>query len=131
DTIANALYKWYKRVAPNDSILVDTTASFNIPYLLPPDTGRYLCKVIVNNGCLERVANYTLTGYCGVATPVKVTLDATKQLTGNQVRSANHKPVNTYEYFLERSADNFDFRVIGSWPANTRAGNIAEYSYLD
>ena len=65
DSLAGATYRWYRRVLPNDSILVGTTPSYYLPVITTADTGLYYCRVVLNNGCIRRVANYYIDGLCG------------------------------------------------------------------
>ncbi|MGZ8505419.1 MAG: T9SS type A sorting domain-containing protein, partial [Flavitalea sp.] len=65
DSIPNANYTWYKRISSTDSILVGTGINYSISHLLPSDTGVYVCKTSINNGCLTKVSSYNLTGNCG------------------------------------------------------------------
>ncbi|CAN5896256.1 hypothetical protein BH11BAC4_BH11BAC4_09000 [soil metagenome] len=103
DSVANAGFTWYKRIAPNDSVVVGTNSSYFIPSLQLNDTGRYVCKIIVYGGCVVRIANYVVTGYCGGVLPINVNLSGTKQRNGNQLTWSNERAVLD-EYILERSA---------------------------
>jgi hypothetical protein len=127
DSIANAVYTWYKRIIPNDSIIVGTGPSYTIPILLPSDTGRYFCKIVVNNGCLVRFANYVVTGFCGAILPVDYVLSGTKTAEGNKLFwSAGASGTKTYE--LQKAVNNIsDFKTIGSID-NT---GVVSYSYID
>jgi Secretion system C-terminal sorting domain len=85
DSIANAQFTWYKRIEPNDSIIVGTGASLYFANLAFSDTGRYFCKIVVGSGCLIRYANYVVTGFCGVLPANDITLKGTKQTDGNKL----------------------------------------------
>jgi len=127
DSIANAIYTWYKRIVPNDSIIVGTGPTYTIPYLLPSDTGRYFCKIVVNNGCLTRFANYVITGFCGGILPTGNILTGTKRPEGNNLYW-DAGPADIERYELQKSTGNsMDFKTIGSilndWSAS--------YSVLD
>lgn len=102
DSIANAQYTWYKRIDPNDSTIVGTGPSLQFPVLLPSDTGRYFCKIVVNNGCLTRIANYVLTGQCMGILPVDVSLQGTKINSGIKLYWDKGTP-DISEYSLQRS----------------------------
>jgi hypothetical protein len=65
DSLAGASYEWYRRLPPNDSVLVATTPSYYFPIVTAADTGLYYCRVVLNNGCIRRVANYYVDGLCG------------------------------------------------------------------
>ncbi len=104
DSVAGAQYTWYKRVLPNDSIVMGTGPSLYFPVLSVADTGRYFCKIVINNGCLIRYANYTLTGFCTVL-PIDITLQGTKQAAGNKLSWGNGG-VNIRQIELQRSFGN-------------------------
>ncbi|MGL6268717.1 MAG: hypothetical protein ACRC2O_12375, partial [Chitinophagaceae bacterium] len=78
DSVANATYTWFKKTSGADSLL-GNSQSFNIPYLLPTDTGTYIAKVTVNSGCLTKMTYYNLSTACGLILPAKeVTLTGKK-----------------------------------------------------
>jgi len=117
DSVAGAQYTWYKRIVPNDSVVVSTGPSLYFPNLSIGDTGRYFCKIVINNGCLIRYANYTLTGFCMVL-PIDVTLQGTKLPGGNKLAWGNGG-VNIRQYDLQRSVTNIaDFKTISSSGTN-------------
>lgn len=127
DSINDAVFKWYKRIEPNDSILVGTGASLFIPSLQLADTGRYFCKAVINNGCLVMISNYTITGFCNLVLPVEISLNGVKQEQGNKLtwKSAG---ISVKSYELERSnISNRDFVTVKSVGA-TAANN---YDFLD
>jgi len=66
DTIPNATYTWYKKAtaASTDSTVIGSALSYNLPYLLPKDTGVYIVKASVNTGCLTRLAYFNINGDC-------------------------------------------------------------------
>jgi hypothetical protein len=102
DSIVNANYTWYKRIVPNDSVIVGTGTTYHIPVLSLSDTGRYFCKVVVNSGCLIKYANYVVTGFCFFVLPNDVTLNGAKQKEGNRLYW-EAGAVNVKEYALQRS----------------------------
>ena len=67
DTIPNATYTWYKKAKPSstDSTIIGSALNYNLPYLLPSDTGVYIVKASVNSGCLTRLAYFNINGDCG------------------------------------------------------------------
>jgi hypothetical protein len=67
DTIPNATYTWYKKAktTSTDSTIIGSALSYNLPYLLPTDTGVYIVKASVNTGCLTRLAYFNINGNCG------------------------------------------------------------------
>ena len=64
DSLYNASYSWYKIVSPTDTIEVGNEFKYDIPSILPSDTGVYICNINVNSGCIERTYNYHLDGSC-------------------------------------------------------------------
>jgi Secretion system C-terminal sorting domain/SprB repeat len=69
DSVAGASYSWYKRVLPNDSVLIGNRPSYYLPAVTLADTGLYFCKVVLNSGCITRIARYYVDGLCGVLSP--------------------------------------------------------------
>jgi hypothetical protein len=127
DSIANADYTWYKRVLPNDSIIVGTGATYHIPVLALADTGRYFCKVVVNSGCLVKYANYVIAGYCYTILPNDITLTGQK-LDGYNKLYWSKGTDNSKEYSLQRSLNsNNGYQTISS--AAYTGG--AYYSFVD
>ncbi len=114
DSIANATYTWYKRVVPNDSIIVGTGPVLNFPNLTIADTGRYFCRIVINSGCLIRYANYVLTGFCGGILPTDITLSATKQTDGNKLFWNEVNP-DVIKYDLQKSNNNADYKTVKSF----------------
>ncbi len=102
DSIANAVYTWYKRIVPNDSVIVSTGPSYHIPNLAISDTGRYFCKVVVNNGCIIKYANYVLTGFCNAVLPVDFTLTGVKDKAINKLYWNNINGLDK-QFVLQRS----------------------------
>ncbi|HEY5369853.1 MAG TPA: T9SS type A sorting domain-containing protein [Hanamia sp.] len=66
DSLYNASYSWYKKVSPTDSIEVSNDFKYDIPSILPSDTGVYVCNIVVNSGCISRTYYFHLDGNCGV-----------------------------------------------------------------
>lgn len=133
DTIPNATYTWYlkKKMASTDSTLVTTNQNYNIPYLLPTDTGTYVCKTSVNGGCLQRISYFNLKGGCSRILPVRIT-SFTGQLSGNDAllswKVADEEGIK--EYQVERSIGSAAFSYIGTVTAtNDPAKNI--YNFTD
>jgi hypothetical protein len=104
DSIDNATYQWFKRTTNNDSVSVSVGPSFYIPNLAPADTGRYICKVVVNNGCLVKIASYVITGFCNAVLPVNMMLAGTREATGNNL-SWKFSGGLTKSFYLQRSTN--------------------------
>jgi SprB repeat len=128
DSIANAVYTWYKRKVPNDSIIIGTGPTYFIANLLPADTGRYFCRVVVNNGCLVKQANYIVKGACYKILPKDdVVLVGQKQNSYNQL-TWNSDADNIKDYSLQRSAES----GTGYQTINTTSANGAlSYTFAD
>lgn len=127
DSVSNSISTWYKRVDPNDSLIVGTSSTLTIPNLTPADTGRYFVKTVVNNGCLVKYANYIVTGYCGSVLPLNIQLSGNKQNSDNQLYW-NAGDQNIKEYELQRGLDNTtNYETIYSY-GNSSAGSD---SYID
>ncbi|WP_462255224.1 T9SS type A sorting domain-containing protein [Ferruginibacter sp.] len=122
DSIANATYTWYKRIVPNDSMIVGTGSVLNFPNLTIADTGRYFCRIVVNNGCLIRYANYILTGICGGVLPTDITLSGAKQTDGHKLFWNEVNP-DVSKYDLQRSTDNTVYKTIKSFVNITGSSN--------
>jgi hypothetical protein len=131
DSTANATYKWYKRKSATDSVLVSTTTSYRIPYLLPSDTGVYVCRMSVNGGCLTKLSYFTVTGMCSGTLPGQVRL-AGKEINGTvQLNWAALQDVDTKEYIIERSStNNGTYTPIGKVNARQLGGRII-YAFTD
>ncbi len=102
DTIPNATYEWYYKRTATDSSFLDDSIVYNLPFLVPEETGTYVCKVSVNNDCVTRLAYFNLTGSCGyVVLPSSVRLKGRKSDNGNELSwSVNEQDFT--EYIIER-----------------------------
>lgn len=131
DTIPNASYTWYLKRSEGDSTVIANNQSYHIPYLLPTDTGVYICKTSVNNGCLMRLSYYHLKGDCSILLPVKI-LSFTGKPEGRDV-ALNWivgEEQGMREHQIERSSGSGSFEPVGSVPAtNDPARN--RYSFTD
>jgi len=108
DSMANAQYTWYKRIIPNDSVIVGTGPSLYFASLAISDTGRYFCKIEVNNGCLVKFANYRLTGFCGILAPDDIVLAGSSETGGNRLHW-NTTAAHIKEYILQKSTDGVNY----------------------
>jgi hypothetical protein len=131
DTVPNATYTWYLKKNATDSTLVATNQSYNIPYLLPTDTGMYVCKTSVNNGCLMRLSYFHLKGDCSILLPVRIS-GFTGRLSGNDVllnwNVSQEERIK--EYQVERSTGSGSFERIGIVSA-TNDPSLNHYSFTD
>jgi hypothetical protein len=105
DPIPNATYQWFKfNATRTDSTLLGTGTTYNIPYLLPSDTGRYVAKLSVNGGCLTQLSYFQVSDYCGAILPSKVNLTG-KNINGtNQLSWTAENEENLLEYVVEKSS---------------------------
>ena len=131
DTVPNATYQWFKFDGTGDSTLLGGSSSYNIPYLLPSDTGRYLSKISVNSGCLTRLTYFYVDGGCnGIILPTKVTLTGKSVTGGTQLSWVANNEGDTREYLVERSSTkDGDYKQIGKVTAKKQGKNM--YIYTD
>lgn len=133
DTVPNASYNWYlkKRINSTDSTLVTSSQAYYIPYLLPTDTGTYVCKTAVNGGCLQRLSYFNLKGDCSIILPVKIT-SFTGKLSGNDaiLNWSVAQEDGIKEYQVERSIGNAVFQYIGTVSA-TNNPSRNQYTFTD
>ncbi len=132
DTIPNATYTWYRKTSPTDSVLITTSQNYNIPYLLPTDTGTYVCKTSVNNGCLLRLSYYNLDGDCSPVLPVKL-LSFTGKMENDKVvlnwKVNGEKDIRSYTV-ERRIAQSVSFAPVGTKDAINN-GNATTYTLPD
>jgi hypothetical protein len=105
DTIANAVYAWYHKTSPTDSVLVSTTYTYFIPVIQPQDTGQYVCHVSINNFCVNRSAFYYLQNMCGIVLPVQLTLSGQVATDINKLHWVTSNEEGIKEYTIERSSN--------------------------
>jgi hypothetical protein len=132
DSFPSATYTWYKKTSPTDSVQIATnTAHYTIPYMLPTDTGRYVCKVSINNGCLIKLAYYDITGWCnGLLLPIDITLYGKPVNNQNLLYWQNVLPAGEVSRFVVERADaNSRFTEVGSVTAV--AGNQGHFEFFD
>lgn len=134
DTIPNATYTWYKKNSETDSTMISSGQTYNIPYLLPPDTGNYVSVVSVNSGCLTKVASYHITGACGGALlgVSGLSFDGKMDKDNAQLTWSTMKSFNAKQFFIERSSDGEHFIELGQLPAaSTNRYSMSQYKYTD
>jgi hypothetical protein len=131
--IPNVTYSWYKKTSPTDSILVGTSPTYQIPYLLPTDTGIYVSKVSLNNGCLTRLSTYTINGSCG-GDPLSISgLDFSGSLQGEnvQLRWKTQPQFDARTFVIERSHAGGPFIAIGTVAASVSTDISNLYYFTD
>lgn len=130
DTIPNATYTWYKKTSSVDSSLIATSQSYNIPYLLPSDTGVYICKVSVNAGCLTRLSYFNLNGSCTAFLSANdFSVSGSRQQQSVQLEWNTTSGFDASQFMVERSADGRQYQAIGTVKA-TRSSNNTRLTYL-
>ncbi|MHA4809606.1 T9SS type A sorting domain-containing protein [Flavitalea flava] len=122
DVIPNATYTWYKKIksTSTDSTLVGTGPSYAIPQIAVSDTGIYVNKMSVNNGCLTKLSYFHLDGVCPIVLAGSIQLKGTTLTDGsNQLSWAAPTDAGIREFVLERSdkADGI-FTGTGVMPAD-------------
>jgi hypothetical protein len=125
DSMPNAVFTWYKKTGPNDSVLVATgTATYTIPYLLPTDTGRYVCRVNINGQCATRLVYFDVSGECDLL-PLDVQLYGKRANGQNVLYWQDGQPGSIEQFVLERMTG-------GSFAAiATVAGGQYQYELTD
>ncbi len=131
-SIPNATYQWYRKTAPTDSVLLTTDSTYNLPFFLPEQIGEYICKVNVNDGCLVRLASYTLDGDCGnVFLPLEIKLQGEIKQSSNKLSWSVANDKDIYTYVIERrSAMENKYYRIGNLPAKQLTGQ-GFYEFID
>jgi len=129
ETVPDATYSWYKKSNTGDSTLLATgSPSYTIPNVRFSDTGLYVAKTSVNAGCLTRISYFRITGTCGTALPVGVTLEG-RQLSGGNQLSWNASNTGITGYELQRSNGiNMPYDAIGAIPAHLSGDS---YVFMD
>lgn len=133
DTIPNATYTWYRKTSAVDSTLISTNQTYNIPYLLPSDTGLYVCKASVNSGCLSRVSYFNLTGNCNGFSTLAVNgvkLNGTIQQDQSQLQWETTAGFAADAFVVERSIDGSNFKSIGTAKASVNAATSKSVYYF-
>lgn len=132
DSVHNASYEWYRKTSPADSTLVGEGSSFNLPFFVPEETGEYICKMSVNNGCLLRTSSFTLDGNCNnLILPVSIQLQGQKINAVNQLSWMAEDDRSVSSYIVQRKGlADADYRNIGSLKSKNAAG-INSYHLSD
>lgn len=116
DTIPNATYLWYRKTSTTDSVLLGSGLSYNLPFFVPEQVGDYVCKVLVNGGCLTRLTSFTLDGNCGYQLlPDAVQLNGRRAGAGNQLYWNATSERGVLRYIVERKRpEDAGYSPIGS-----------------
>ncbi|MBC7828980.1 MAG: T9SS type A sorting domain-containing protein [Chitinophagaceae bacterium] len=120
DTVPNATYTWFKKTSATDSVLIGNTVGYNIPYMLPSDTGVYVSRMSVNSGCLTKISYFHLVPSCGFLLPVKITLNGKAiNESANQLTWTAKDEQSVKRYIIERSnKQNGQFEIVGTVNSN-------------
>ncbi|MGZ8538703.1 MAG: T9SS type A sorting domain-containing protein, partial [Flavisolibacter sp.] len=116
DTIPNAIYTWYRKNTPTDSVLLGTGLTYNLPFFMPEQIGDYICKMELNNGCVTRMSHFILDGNCGNQfLPANLTLQGKKAGNNNQLHWSNTEENGLLKYIVERKrANEANYSSIGT-----------------
>ncbi len=133
EDIYTATYAWYKKhtVDGTDSVFLDSTHSIYLPYVVPADTGLYVCHLNVNNGCIKRTYYYRLDGSCFSYLPVIL-----KEFEGHFVENnvvlgwRVEAGTDIKRFELERKSGSV-FRKIGEVDAGVDPPAGTAYSFTD
>ncbi|MFT4023065.1 MAG: T9SS type A sorting domain-containing protein [Flavihumibacter sp.] len=128
DYLPNATYSWYFKTSPTDSVLVSHDNEYTIDVLTPDQLGTYVCVMVVNGGCLTRLAYHTLTGSCGGVLPGRLELQGNTQDVKNSLSWNKYIGESIGEYVVERKTGD-TYSVIGQVPVG--AGSPAAFSFYD
>ncbi|MFY7841107.1 MAG: T9SS type A sorting domain-containing protein [Lacibacter sp.] len=122
-SIPNATYTWYRKTSETDSTEIGTGLTYNVPFLLPSDTGVYVCVTSVNSGCLSRVSSFNLNAACGeLLNESSVLLQGKKAADIIQLNWQKPAALTVNRFIIERSVNGSRFLPIGrSEVANTSA----------
>jgi len=122
DTIPNATYTWYHKTSATDSTQVGVDQHYNIPYLLPTDTGTYVCVVSVNDGCLTRISSFHLDGNCVPLYGDGLQLKGSLQNEVVMLAWTTGKDFSADAFIVEWSSDGRVFRSTGALQAASGSG---------
>lgn len=131
DTIPNATYTWYRKdsATDTDSTFIGIEQSYNIPYLLPSDTGVYVCAVSVNSGCLTRLSTFTLNARCGIPlADNKLGFSGRLQNDAANLSWVTVKDFGAEHFNVQWSSDGVNFKTIGTVKV-AKGGNSAQLRY--
>jgi hypothetical protein len=134
DAVTGATYQWYKRLGYTDSVLLGTGRTYIIPSLLPADTGRYFCKLVVNTGCLVRISGFDVTGTCSssVLSDGSIALSAKYANGTANLQWYNKTGSAMKEYVLEGSTyETGGFTIAGKVKAGGSNDAATRYQFND
>ncbi|HEU4472797.1 MAG TPA: T9SS type A sorting domain-containing protein [Flavisolibacter sp.] len=128
DTVPNATYTWYRKTSPSDSVLVGSGLSYNLPFFMPEEIGEYVCKMVVNGGCVTRLSYFVLDGDCGnQVLALDFQLQGRKNGNTNQLSWSNASQDGLTSYVVERKGQSGAYTAIGAVPVQ----NGGRYIFTD
>lgn len=134
-TIPNVTYNWYKKAkaSSTDSTFIGTGNAYNVPFLLPTDTGVYVAKVSLNNGCLTRISTFTLNGECGGSLLSVNGLQFDGALQGEDVKLhwKTEPQFQARSFVVERSNKGGNFTPIGTVNSAATNNTANNYYFID
>jgi SprB repeat len=133
DTIPGAVYSWYRKTSATDSTLIGSGPSYNIPYLLPSDTGEYVSVAAVNGGCLTKIASFRVNGSCGgsLLAPDGLQLEGKLQKENTQLRWTTGRAFIAEYFVVQRSNDGIHFEQAGVVTAQGSVNGSSQYVFTD
>jgi hypothetical protein len=132
DSITNAQYFWYKKVsmAATDSVFVGSSSSYYIPSVMPADTGIYVCEVIVNGGCINRVNYFNLNGACNYLPTILKSFVGSTNLNAIDLSWLTTQENNLRKFIVTKKVNN-NFIRIGEVIAKGNTTTPSLYNLID
>ncbi|HYK57624.1 MAG TPA: T9SS type A sorting domain-containing protein, partial [Flavisolibacter sp.] len=126
DSIPNASYSWYWKTSPSDSILMAASSTYNLPFFTPEQSGRYVCKTVINGGCITRLSYFTLDGQCGMEVlPVNFQLQGKRTENTNLLSWTNTNQAGILKYVVERKrSQDREYSAISTIPVQNSSNYI-------
>ena len=132
DTIYNSTYTWYFKtnVESTDSVAVGNGLNFYIPELQPADTGIYICHIVVNSGCINRIYYFHLDGSCYITLPVSLQNFSGKFVDEKVVLNWAINNTNDLNQIIIERKTNVGFAEIGKMNPHLPSENN-QYQFID
>lgn len=132
DGMYNTTATWYKKnnTQDTDSVLVGSGFNFLIDRLLDKDTGIYICHLVVNSGCIERVYYIGINGSCYPTLQVKMAKLEGKFEKEEVVLNWNITSGNELKNIFVQRKSLEDFQTIGQVSPAANEG-INNYRFID
>ena len=132
DGMNNSTASWYKKknIKDTDSVLVGSGFNFYVERLLDKDTGIYICRLLVNSGCIERVYYMRINGSCYPALPIKMTNLEGKFEKEEVVLNWDIANGNELKNIFVQRRSPEDFQTIGQANPAAKEGML-NYQFID